>query len=140
MGTTSLWELNRWLLRASWLWIWLEQLQCFRDWWWCDPRWSEYCRNYSKSVLSFSWVSFVDVSYSFSKVVLSSSAIVDALESEDGLASFLVLSWSEWNMAYLLKLRNLALTQSLTCLPAVALAIFLVLGAAAIGSDIWLFN
>ena len=39
---------------------------------------------------------------------------------------------------YLLKLRNFALTQSLTCLPGPAFAIFLLLGAEAATSDIWL--
>ena len=35
---------------------------------------------------------FVDVGHSFAEVVLSSTAVVDALESEDGLFGVLVLS------------------------------------------------
>ncbi len=83
---------------------------------------------------------FVDVGNSLAEVVLSCSAVVDTLESEDGLVSVLVLTGSGWDGIYLLKLRNLARTHSLTCLPTVALAIFLALGAAATDSDIWLFN
>ncbi len=47
---------------------------------------------YSKSVLSLSRVSFVDIGNSFAEVVLGSRAVVDAFEPKDGLVGVLVLS------------------------------------------------
>lgn len=95
-------------------------------------------KNYSESVFGFAWVSFIDVCNSLAEVVLGGWAIVDSLESEDGLIGVLGNFGSELLGSYLLKLRNLALTQSLTCLPGPALAIFLLLGAVAAAWDIWL--
>jgi len=69
---------------------------------------------------------------------LGALAVVDTFESEDGLIDVLGDFGSAFDMNYLLKLRNLALTQSLTCLPGPALAIFLLFCAAATTSDIWL--
>ena len=95
---------------------------------------------YSKSVLSLSGVSFVDVCYSLSKVVLSAYSVINSFKSKDGLVDILLDFGSELIMRYLLKPRNLALTQSLTCLPGPALAIFLLLLATAATYDIWFFN
>lgn len=81
---------------------------------------------------------FVDVGYSLSEVVLSTASVVDSFELEDCLAGILVDLRSALKLVYLLKLRNLALTQSLTCLPTFALAIFLAFGATGAGLDIWL--
>lgn len=63
---------------------------------------------------------------------------MDAFEAKDGLVGVLGDFRSVCKLKYLLKLRNLALTQSLTCLPAPAFAICLLLGAAT--CDIWSIN
>lgn len=83
---------------------------------------------------------FVDVGDSLAEVVGGSSAVVDTLKSEDGLVSVLGYFGSRLRQRYLLKLKNLALTHSLTCLPGPAFAIFLLFWAAATASDIWLIN
>jgi hypothetical protein len=83
-------------------------------------------------------VLFVDICHSLSEVVLGTDTIVHTLKSQDGLVDVLGNFGSEWRGGYLLKERNLALTQSLTCLPTLALVIFLALVATA--SDIWLYN
>ena len=81
---------------------------------------------------------FVDVRDALAEVVGGGRAIVDALQSEDGLVGILCDFGSKCQARYLLKLRNLALTHSLTCLPGPAFAIFLLFWAAATASDIWL--
>lgn len=81
---------------------------------------------------------FIDVCNSLAEVVRGGWAIVDALESQDGLVGVLGNFGSAWCGGYLLKLRNLARTQRRTCLPGPAFAIFLLLGAEAATSDIWL--
>lgn len=63
---------------------------------------------------------------------------MDSFELEDGLVGVLGHLGPASLYAYLLKLRNLARTQSLTCLPGPALAIFLLFWPAATASDIWL--
>jgi hypothetical protein len=83
-------------------------------------------------------VGFIDVGDSLSEVVGGGRAIVDAFQSEDGLVDVLCNFGSTWEECYLLKLRNLALTQSLTCLPGPAFAIFLFFWGAGTTSDIWL--
>jgi hypothetical protein len=79
----------------------------------------------SKSVFSLSRVSFVDVGNTLAEVVLGAVAIVHTFKSQDSLIGVLVGFGSELIRHYLLKLKNLALTHSLTCLPGPALAIFL---------------
>jgi len=83
-------------------------------------------------------VSFIYVCNSLAEIVLGSRAIVNSFEPQDGLIGVLGNFRSGLLESYLLKLRNLALTQSLTCLPGPALAIFLLLGAVAAACDIWL--
>jgi hypothetical protein len=85
-------------------------------------------------------VSLVDVCNSLSEVVLGTHSVVNTLESEDSLIDVLLDFGSEWWLDYLLKERNLALTQSLTCLPGPALAIFFDFWATAAAYDIWFFN
>lgn len=92
--------------------------------------------DYFESVIGFARLSFVDVDDAFAEVVLSSLTIVDAFELQDRLTDVLSHFGSASTKEYLLKPRNLALTQSRTCLPTLALAIFLFLGAAT-ASDIW---
>jgi hypothetical protein len=94
-------------------------------------------RFYSEAIFSFSWVGFVDVCDSLSEIVWGGSAIVDTFESEDGLIGVLCNFWSALGLFYLLKLRNLALTHSLTCLPGPDLAIFLLFWAGAAACDIY---
>jgi hypothetical protein len=79
----------------------------------------------SKSVFSFARMGFVDVSNTLAEVVLGTLSIVDTLKSQDSLIGVLIDFGSKLTRRYLLKLKNLALTQSLTCLPGPALAIFL---------------
>ena len=81
---------------------------------------------------------FVDVGDALAEVVLGTLVVVDALQSQDGLVHVLVDLRSEWLTAYLLKLRNLALTHRRTWRPGPALAIFLLFWAAATTSDIWI--
>lgn len=92
----------------------------------------------SKSVFSFAGMGFVDVSDTLAEVVLGTLSIVDALQSQDSLVGVLIDFRSELIGRYLLKLKNLALTHSLTCLPGPALAIFLFFWGAGTASDIWI--
>jgi hypothetical protein len=92
---------------------------------------------YSKSIFGFSGVGFVDVCYSLAKIILSRSSVIDSFKSKDSLVDILSDFRSELTDIYLLKLRNLALTQSLTFLSDWGLAIFLFLGAFS-SSGIWL--
>jgi hypothetical protein len=69
---------------------------------------------YSEPVLGLAGVRLVDVGHTLAEVVGGSSAVLDALELEDGLVGVLCDFGSACREEYLLKLRNLALTQSLT--------------------------
>lgn len=69
---------------------------------------------YSEPVLSLARVGLVDVGHTLAEVVGSSRAVMHALQAEDGLVGVLGDLGSACRKEYLLKLRNLALTQSLT--------------------------
>jgi hypothetical protein len=93
---------------------------------------------YSEAVLGLAGVGLVDVGDALAEVVGGGGAVVDALQTQDGLVGVLGDFGSACDGEYLLKLRNLALTHSLTWRPGPAfLAIFLLLAAPAT-SDIWL--
>lgn len=86
-----------------------------------------YIKFYSKTIFCLSRVSFINISNSLSKIIFCSSTIIDTFKSQDSLINILLYLWSIYLIIYLLKLRNLALTHNLTCLPGVDLAIFLLL-------------
>ena len=83
-------------------------------------------------------MSFIYVCNSLAEIVLGSRAIVNSFEPQDGLIGVLGNFRSASKLFYLLKLRNLALTHNLTCLPGPDLAIFLLFSADAAACDIWL--
>lgn len=87
---------------------------------------------YSESFVLFTCWGFVNIYDSLAEIVWSSVAIVHTFDSKNGLVGILLDFWSKKIITqekYLLKPRNLALTQSLTCLPADFLAILLVFSA-----------